>query len=319
MSSSRFRQLAPSSLLAQFLSQHDDSLRHGFITRIDRSPVSRKRLAFLKALFLNILILLFTTTFAAVTIVRDLMSPLPASMKLASCITQDVLIASAIFVLVRSTIIPFFFDECRLRILYGFRPSEIVIRRPPSIMPLTSNKEVSEDQRLERYWRVATRAVNPELLYSNASAILSSDYWTLEYRAIFDAMRCLEEDQFKEEDLEFSIWKQEDGVWSVCELWRMHEIMTDQQEVAMFKVYYYSYPSPSIRAFNLASQAFLTQSGKEELLAIWQDMLSCSPSGKYIERSPSPKAYQAMVDKFAREGLDYETVWSHVSTTNQSS
>jgi len=74
----------------------------------------------------------------------------------------------------------------------------------------------------------------------------------------------------------------------------MHEIMTDQQEVTMFK-------------------AFLTQSGKEELLAIWQDMLSYTSSGKTTERSPSPKAYQAMVDKFAREGLDYEAVWSRVS------
>lgn len=36
-----------------------------------------------------------------------------------------------------------------------------------------------------------------------------------------------------------------------------------------------------------------------------------------IVRSPSPKAYQAMVDKFAREGLDYETVWSQVSEKGQ--
>jgi hypothetical protein len=43
-------------------------------------------------------------------------------------------------------------------------------------------------------------------------------------------------------------------------------------------------------------------------------MLSCtSLSGAFFERSPSPKAYQVMVDMFAREGLDYETVWSQVS------
>jgi len=227
------------------------------------------------------------------------MSPLPTPVKLAFCITQDILIGSAIIVLIRSTTIPFFFGECRLRILYGFRPSEIIIRKPPTI-PSMLNSNVPEDQRLERFWRIATRAVNPELLYSNTSAILSSDYWTLEYRAVFDAIRRIEDGQFAEEALEFSIWKQDHGIWNVCELWRMHEIMTDQQEVTMFK-------------------AFLTQSGKEELLAIWQDMLSCSPSGKHVERSPSPKAYQAMVDKFAREGLDYETVWSHVSTKNQPS
>ena len=38
-----------------------------------------------------------------------------------------------------------------------------------------------------------------------------------------------------------------------------------------------------------------------------------SPPSMTIVRSPSPKAYQAMVNKFAREGLDYETVWSQVS------
>jgi len=75
----------------------------------------------------------------------------------------------------------------------------------------------------------------------------------------------------------------------------MHETMNDQQEITMFKT-------------------FLTQSGKQELLTIWEEMLSCtSSSGEFIERSPSPKAYQVMVDKFAREGLDYETVWSQVS------
>ena len=65
-----------------------------------------------------------------------------------------------------------------------------------------------------------------------------------------------------------------------------------------------------------ASQTFLTEAGKQELLAIWEDMLS-TPSTTAIVRSPSPKAYQAMVSKFAREGLDYETVWNQVSEKGQ--
>ena len=67
-----------------------------------------------------------------------------------------------------------------------------------------------------------------------------------------------------------------------------------------------------------ANQTFLTEAGKQELLAIWQDMLS-TPSTSDIVWPPSPKAYQAMVDKFAREGLDYETVWSQVSEKGQTS
>jgi len=288
---SRFKQLPPISPLAHFLAQHDDPFHRGFITRLDRSPVATKRILFFKAFALNIIVLLCLATLAAVTIVRDLYSPLPSQFRLAICITQDVLIGSAIMVLIRSTTIPFFLGECRLRILYGFRPSEVVIRKPPIIPTMLNN---TEDQRMERYWRIATRAVNPDLLYSNASAILSPEYWTVEYSAVFDAIRRIADGEFEEDALEFAIWKQNNGIWNVCELWRMHEIMTNQQEVSMFRT-------------------FLTKSGKQELLAIWQDMLSCTLSGKATECSPSPRAYQVMVDKFAREGLDYETVWSHIS------
>ncbi|KIM44925.1 hypothetical protein M413DRAFT_366511 [Hebeloma cylindrosporum] len=292
---SRFKQLPRDSLLAQFLSRHDDSHNRGFITRIDRSPLAAKRLAFTKALALNVFILLFVAGFASVTIIRDVLSPLPAHFRLAICITQNLIIISSIIILVRSTTIPFFFGECRLRIFYGFQTSEIVIRKPPTMSLKLNNSNTTEDQRMEKYWRIATRAVNPELLYSNASAMLSSEYWTVEYRAVFDALSRIAAGEFQEEDLEFAIWKQDSKIWNACELWRMHEIMNDQQEVAMFKT-------------------FLTQSGKQELLTIWEEMLSCtSSSGEVIERSPSPKAYQVMVDKFAREGLDYEAVWCHVS------
>jgi len=144
---------------------------------------------------------------------------------------------------------------------------------------------------------MAIHAVNPKLLYSNINALLSSEYWIMEYSAVFNAMERIALGDFDEEALEFAIWKQDKGIWNSCELWRMHEILTDQQEIAMFKT-------------------FLTEAGKQELLAIWQDMLSTS-STTAIARSPSPKAYQAMVDIFAREGLDYETVWSQVSEKAQ--
>lgn len=57
----------------------------------------------------------------------------------------------------------------------------------------------------------------------------------MEYSAVFDAMERIAMGDFDEEALEFAVWKQDNGTWSSCELWRMHEIMTDQQEVAMFK------------------------------------------------------------------------------------
>jgi len=296
VSSSRFKQIPRDSSLSHFLSQHDDSLYSGFITRLDRSPIKAKRLAFAKAFTLNVVVLGFLIGLAAVTIAKDLLSTFPAPFRLALCVTQDLAIMLAILVLLRSTTVPFFWGECRFRLHYGFRASELIIRKPPKA-GLALQSHLPEDQRLERYWRMATHAVNPKLLYSNINALLSSEYWIMEYSAVFDAMDRIAAGDFDEEALEFAIWKQDNGTWSSYELWRMHEILTDQQEVAMFKT-------------------FLTEAGKQELLAIWQDMLT-PPSSTVIARSPSPKAYQAMVDKFAREGLDYETVWSQVSEKGQ--
>jgi len=296
ISSSRFKQLPRESPLSHFLSRHDDSLFSGFITRLDRSPIRAKRLAFAKALALNVVVLAFLIGLAAATVAKDLLSSFPAQFRLGLCITQDLAIMLAILVLLRSTTIPFFWGECRFRFHYGFRASELIIRKPPK-SGLALQNHLPEDQRLERYWRMATRAVNPELLYSNSNALLSSEYWIMEYSAVFDAMERIAAGDFDEEALEFAVWKQDNGTWSSCELWRMHEIMTDQQEVAMFKT-------------------FLTDAGKQDLLAIWQDMLT-TPLTTVIVRPPSSKAYQAMVDRFAREGLDYETVWSQVSEKGQ--
>lgn len=171
------------------------------------------------------------------------MEPLSYYSKLLVWSIQNITVAAAITILLRSTSVPFFFGECRLRLLYGFRPSELIIRRSP---PHTSfggfnqcrKDGLSEAQHVEHQWRTAIRAINPRLLYSTASAMLSSDYWTLEYNAVLDALRRVSAGEINEEDLEFSAWKQgHDNAWTACELWRMHEIMSDQQEVAMFKVW----------------------------------------------------------------------------------
>lgn len=288
--SSKFKQLPSNCSLAQFLTKHDDQLHNGFITRLDRSSIHLKRISFLKALTINIFLLAFMGGLASLIIFNDLSFSSRFSLRLGVCITKDLLISWAMIVMLSSTTVPFFLGECRLRFCYGFRIAEIVIRKPPASLHTRLS-----DQRIEKYWRIATRAVNPKLLYSRAGAMLSKDYWTLEYATVLDAYTSIGKGEFNEEDLEFSIWKQENGVWNACELWRTHDIMTDQQEVNMFK-------------------AFLTQEGKEQLIEVWREM-SCgtTPSSDKSRRFFSSKAYRSMVDKFAREGLDYETIWSQVS------
>ncbi|KIK09028.1 hypothetical protein K443DRAFT_672065 [Laccaria amethystina LaAM-08-1] len=292
--SSKFKQLPRNCSLAQFLTKHDDQLHNGFITRLDRSSIHLKRISFLKAFTLNFFLLAFLGGLASFIIYNDVSFSSRSSLRLGVCITKNLLISWAMIVLLRSTAVPFFLGECRLRLCYGFRIAEIVIRKPPA----TLHTRLS-DQRIEKYWHIATRAVNPKLLYSRAGAMLSKDYWTLEYAAVLDAYTSIGKDEFQEEDLEFSIWKQENGVWNACELWRTHEIMTDRQEVNMFK-------------------AFLTQEGKEQLIEVWREMLSSTKhSSDKSKRTFSSKAYRSMVDKFAREGLDYETIWSQVSEKTQ--
>ena len=173
-------------------------------------------------------------------------NPLSLFSRLTAWSVQNMVIACAILVLFRSTSIPFFFGECRLRLVDGFRSSELIIRRspPPTPTPTLAPSSFtrksfysSENEHMEHQWRAAIRAINPRLLYSTTSAMLSPDYWTLEYSAVFDALRRIASGEIQEEDFEFSIWKQSpDNVWCSCELWRIHEIMSDQQEVYMFKV-----------------------------------------------------------------------------------
>ncbi|KAF9005934.1 hypothetical protein BDQ17DRAFT_318100 [Cyathus striatus] len=295
MISRTFKHLPSNSLLSNLLSRHDDLNCHGFITRLDRSPLLTKRVSFLKGLALNILIIAFVAALASVIAINDLLSINPQPLKLAICLSQDLLIIWAIYVLLRSTTVPFILGECRVRILYGFRPTEVVIRKPPPTMSQPS-KGLSNDQILERYWRIATHAINPCRLYSNPSAILSSDYWTLDYPIVLDTYKYIDCGEIQEEQLEFSIWKRDDDVWYACELWRMHEIMSDQQEIVMFK-------------------ALLTREGRGDLVSVWQDMVPHSDrkADGHIRSPSEQKAYQEIVDKFACEGFDYEALWSRAS------
>jgi hypothetical protein len=193
-------------------------------------------LTFITAFALNVIILIFIACIMLMSFVHEFihMGSTSVSSRITVWTIQNIVIAAAISILLRSTTIPFFFGECRLRLLHGFRPSEVVIRKSPAISRQT---HVTDEQHMEHYWRASTHAINPRLLYSSASAMLSSDYWTVEYSAVLDALRRISAGEIDEEDLEFAIWKQDsENVWSVYELWRMHEIMTDQQEILMFKV-----------------------------------------------------------------------------------
>ncbi|KAF6761648.1 hypothetical protein DFP72DRAFT_879238 [Ephemerocybe angulata] len=233
MNPSLLQTISSDSALHAFFTKHDDDHNNGFITRLDRSPIAQKRSTFYHSLALNTAILCCLTILAILTIRSNLEAPYPPPMRVAYALTQDILLASASLVLF----------QCRLRYRYGFRETEIILRRSPrslNVEKLTtggSNLQGSKSNgtRLEALSKAATRLVNPQLLYSRPGAILSSDYWTLEYPALLDAYDCVDNGKFSDVDFDFTLWKQKDGLWTACELWRVQEIMTGEQESDVFE------------------------------------------------------------------------------------
>ena len=198
---------------------------------------------------MNLAILCGLIVLAVLTVSNNLTAPHPPSMRLAFALTQDLIVLISFWILLRSTLIPFFYGECRLRSHHGFRETEVVIRRSPQSLRLEKLAAASQNSNIgdkhdlgmlarsiDTFSRSAQRLVSPQLLYYRASALLSKDYWTLEYAALLDAYRAVSDGEITEDIFEFSVWKQEHGRWTACELWRLQEIMTGEQESHVFEV-----------------------------------------------------------------------------------
>ncbi|KAF9453559.1 hypothetical protein P691DRAFT_800185 [Macrolepiota fuliginosa MF-IS2] len=279
------RHLPGDSALAQVFAKHDSKIRSGFITRLDRTSILRKKLIFVRSLVYNVVILVGSAALVAVFVFHDLASNVPESLRLTLSITQGILLLWAISVLLFTTSTPFFLGECRLRLKYGFRSTEIIIRRSPS----ESLSAPASHEPSELRWRASLRAVDPTLLYSNPASILASDFWVMEHAIIMDVYADMEKNKINEEDLEFTAWRECDGVWTGLELWRLHSVASDQQEVALFK-------------------AFLTSKGKRELISAWERLFDSEKTAV----TQTPENYKSIVKRFSQEGIDYEAVWSQL-------
>jgi len=114
-----------------------------------------------------------------------------------------------------------------------------------------------------------------------------------EHTIVMDVYSGLHRDEINEEDLEFTAWRNSDGVWSGLELWRLQSIASEQQDVALFK-------------------DFLTSSGKHQLLSAWEERFE-------DEKNPVAQTsaeYQSMVKRFSQEGIDYEAAWSQLQRSD---
>jgi hypothetical protein len=262
------------SPLARIFSAHHGHT--GFITRLDRTSLSRKRLLFLRSLVYNVGLLAAIVT---LFIFHDFSFNVPRSLRWTFRITQGFVLFWAISVLYLTTFAPFFLGECRLRYKYGFRHTELVIRRAPPESRAPSH----------HLCQAALRAINPALLYSNPASILAPDFWVLEHLVIMDIYAAMTAGQVNEEDLEFTLWREHDGIWSGLELWRLHHIVSVQQEVDLFK-------------------ACLRSKGKHDLLSAWEQSFDAD---KWASNQ-TPEDYRSIVQRFSQEGIDYEATWSQI-------
>jgi len=277
-------------LVAQLFNKHN---KVGFITRLDRSSVYSKRWNFAKGLAANITILLSLGWLATTIVKHDLAAPLPRAFKTAACLTQYLLITWAIMTILLSTSFPFFFGECRLRLIHGFRPVEIIIRDIPSRIYTRAHVRGSAGKGHEyQNWKSILRSIDARLVFYNPLALLSEDFWTLDYDAVLRAYKLITSGKLDEADFEFAIWHPEQGIWKSHEAWRIHAVCIDQHITSLIKS-------------NLVMQ------GKEQLFTHWQSTL-------HAELDPA-KAYRTIVESFIHEGIDYEQFWSQLFDSDSSS
>jgi len=276
--------------LTQLFSRHN---KDGFITRLDRSSVYSKRFNFAKGFAANITILLSLGWLVTTIVKHDLAAPLPRAFKTAACLTQYLLIAWAIITILLSTSFPFFFGECRLRLIHGFRPTEIIIRDIPTRVHSRTHVRGSAGKGHEyQNWKSILRSIDARLVFYNPLALLSEDFWILDYDAVLHAYKLITAGKLDEADFEFAIWRPEQGVWKSHEAWRIHAVCVDQHITSLIKS-------------NLVMQ------GKEQLFTLWQSTL-------HAESDPA-KAYRTIVECFVHEGIDYEQFWSQLFDSDSSS
>ncbi|TFK25292.1 hypothetical protein FA15DRAFT_590723, partial [Coprinopsis marcescibilis] len=194
------------------------------------------RVIFSQAFLLNSVLLAFIVMLVVGIFSHDFYELYPIALRIVFILTQDVVLGWASFIVLRSTIIPFFIQECRYRAFFGFQKDELLIRktpldlRPSSVFAEVSSRKPVNDQSEEDVfdsWRNAiTHAIDPCRLYFRPGLMFSDDYWTPDYAATFEAARSIQIGELSMDDFDLSVWERSgasdslSGMWNVVELWR---------------------------------------------------------------------------------------------------
>lgn len=154
-------------------------------------------------------------------------------MRVAFALQQNAILVGAMIVLLRSTLVPFFLGECRVRYRSGFRETEVVVRRTPPCIKVeklllreckASSKDDQPGSRLRNFWQCMQRIVDPQTLYYRPSALLSTEHWIMDYATLLN--ETIDKGKLFVDDLDFEVWRRQGDCWLAIYLWKMQHIMS---------------------------------------------------------------------------------------------
>jgi len=266
-----------------------------FLSHLDTTSVKAKRSAFFQAsIVLVVFLAIFLWRAASVYSTYGSPSKLYTAFSLSPCI----LLLVDLYVLHRTGTAVVIFARGHLwyRLVYGFRPTEIVIRRPHADqLPQFANMTITEGG--NKFRDLVFRAVDINLLRNNPGSLTELGFWDIDYRACEEAYglaRMQGPGSIEEAAWRVSVWTrhgaQPPACWMVLEEWKTHDPDVQEQRLGFLK-------------------KKLEAIGKGDLYDKWQNLLykgSVTPSG--ASKPLNMNLLAEMMTFFEREGVDFASI-----------
>jgi hypothetical protein len=113
------------------------------------------------------------------------------------------------------------------RIRYGFRPTEIIIRKPKAeLTSLALNDIVAS----------ITCAIDVWFLANNAGVNTQTNFWHLDHAAANEAFELARRGEIPESTWKTTLWRKDEHGWVGHEIWRQHEVVSNPDLLLVFKV-----------------------------------------------------------------------------------
>ncbi|KLO06476.1 hypothetical protein SCHPADRAFT_946067 [Schizopora paradoxa] len=297
--SDEFTPLRIDSPLSRFLSKHDD--KHGiFLSHLDMTPVGTKKIAFYSALGTHLLYLAIFL-WRAYRLYTSYGSPSKLYSQLSlygiAFLCLDLYIVKVMAHAVRK----FARNSFWYRLRCGFRPTEIVIRRPhPTYIQKLNALSVAEGSTLLHY--ELHRAMDVNTLNNRpGDALQTPEVWLVDYHACVEAYylsRLVGPGAIEEDAWRMSVWTKDPnptGGWKVIENWKiLHDHARRDRYLQVFI-------------------DKLLALGKGHLFDPWLKLMSeeaTTPTGEDLPLNMGMA--DARVALFESEGIDYEQFMTEI-------